>query len=390
MRLGGDMDFEGNGTLTRGRRAKSGPARKAGSPDTILLATVLALVAFGLVMVYSASSYSALVRFGDSLFYFRRQGIWAVLGLVAMIVTLNLDYNLYRRYARPILFLGMLLLGVSLIPGIGTMARGSQRAVMIGGISVSPAEMIKLCLVIYLSHGMCRAPAKMRSFWAGVWPTLMIVGAAVAMILMQPDLGTAITVAGTAFFLLYAAGARVVHLAVVAGTAAPIVWYLIKEEPYRMRRFLAFLDPWADPMGIGFHIIQSLYALGAGRAFGVGLGASHQKFLYLPEQHTDFIFAIVGEELGFAGTALIVLLFGVLLWRGLTTAALSPDSFGSLLAAGITVMIVLQATINIGVVTSVLPVTGIPLPFISYGGSSLMVTMMSAGILLNVSRYSKA
>ncbi len=361
-----------------------------GSPDHILLATILGLVAFGLVMVYSSSSYSALVRFDDSLHYFRRQGTWALLGFSAFALMARIDYAIYRRHARPILFFGMMLLAVSLIPGVGVVARGSQRAIMVGPLSVSPAELIKLCLVIYLAHTMCRAPAKMRSFTAGVWPPLLVVGVATAMILLQPDLGTAITVAGTAFFLLYAAGARPLHLLALLMAAGPAVWYLISSEPYRMNRFVAFLDPWADPMGSGFHIIQSLYALGAGRLLGTGLGASHQKFLYLPEQHTDFIFAIVGEELGFLGAMVVIGLFGTLLWRGLTAAARAPDAFGSLLASGITIMIVLQAVINIGVVTSVMPITGIPLPFISYGGSSLMVTLMSAGILLSISRYGNA
>ncbi|MFO7942526.1 MAG: putative lipid II flippase FtsW [Bacillota bacterium] len=358
--------------------------------DPILFATVLALVAFGLVMVFSSSSYSALVRFEDSMHYFRRQALWALFGLATMLVAQMVDYRLYRRHARVILFVGMFLLALSLVPGVGTLARGSRRAILLGPLSLSPAEVVKICLVVYLAHGMCRAPAKMHSFWAGVWPALMTVGAAVAMILLQPDLGTAIAVAGTAFFLLYAAGARVIHLIPVALLGAPAVWYLITSESYRMRRFLAFLNPWADPMGYGFHIIQSLYALGAGRLLGLGLGASHQKFLYLPEQHTDFIFAIVGEELGFLGSLVLVALFGVFLWRGLTTAARAPDAFASLLSTGITIMIVFQAFINIGVVTSILPVTGIPLPFISYGGSSLMVTMMSAGILLNISKYSGA
>jgi len=354
----------------------------------ILFAAVLALVALGLVMVFSSSSYSARVRFDDSLYFFRRQALWAALGLLAMGVTQRLDYRIYRRYARIILTTGMGLLALSLVPGIGVLARGSQRAIMIGSFSVSPAELVKLCLVVFLAHGMCRAPAKMRSFWAGVWPAVLVVGGATAMILSQPDLGTAITVAGTSFIMLYVGGARVSHLFGMLVMSAPAVWHLIASEPYRMRRFLAFLDPWADPMESGFHIIQSLYALGAGRLLGVGLGGSHQKFLYLPEQHTDFIFAILGEELGFLGATLILVLFGVVLWRGLTIAACAPDTFGGLLASGITVMIVLQAVINIGVVTSVMPITGIPLPFISYGGSSLMVTMMSAGILLNISRYS--
>ncbi len=369
---------------------RSTPTAKAASgrvPDMLLLAIVLVLVGLGILMVFSSSSYAAQVRMGDSLFYLKRQAMWAAAGLLGLLVLQRVNYGLYRRYARGCIFLALGLLALTLIPGIGVAARGSQRAIMLGPIFVSPAELVKLCLVIYLSHTFCRVPEKIQRFWTGVVPPLIVVGLVVGMVLLQPDLGTAATIAGTALILLYIAGARVFHLFALVFAGVPAALHLIFSEDYRRVRFLAFLDPWIDPLGSGFHIIQSLYALGSGRVFGMGLGSSHQKFLYLPEQHTDFIFSILGEELGLVGCAFVLLLFAGLAWRGFRISACAPDSFASLLASGITVMILFQVVINIGVVTSVLPVTGIPLPFISYGGSSLMVAMGSIGILMNISRY---
>ncbi len=371
----------------RGRRGEARP-RSRRAPDLILLFTVVILVAFGVLMVLSSSSYSARVRFGDSFYYFKRQAVWAMGGLLLMLfLQQRIDYWIYRRYARICIFIALALLALSLIPGIGIEARGSQRSILLGPISVSPAELVKLCLVVYLAHSFCRVPEKLRRFFAGVMPHLAVVALVVGMVMLQPDLGTAVTIGGTVLIMLYIAGARPGHLLGLVLLGVPVVHRLIESEPYRQRRFYAFLDPWSDPLGSGFHIIQSLYALGSGRVFGVGLGASHQKFLYLPEQHTDFIFAIVGEELGLVGCTALLLLFCILAWRGFRIAACAPDSFSGLLAAGITVMILLQVMINIGVVTSVFPVTGIPLPFISYGGSSLLVTMGAIGILLNISRY---
>ncbi|MFO8060858.1 MAG: putative lipid II flippase FtsW [Bacillota bacterium] len=373
----------------RGRLGKAKP-RSRRAPDLILLFTVVILVAFGVLMVLSSSGYSARVRFDDSLHYFKRQAVWAVGGLLLMLfLQQRVDYWIYRRYARLCIVMAVVLLALSLIPGIGVEARGSQRSILVGPISVSPAELVKLCLVIYLAHSFCRVPEKMRRFFVGVVPHLAVVALVVGLVMLQPDLGTAVTIAGTVFIMLYIAGAHPGHLFGLVVVGVPAVLALILSEPYRRRRFFAFLNPWVDPLDSGFHIIQSLYALGSGRVFGVGLGASHQKYLYLPEQHTDFIFAIVGEELGLVGCIVVLGLFCVLAWRAFRVAACAPDSFAGLLAAGIAVMVLLQVVINIGVVTSVLPVTGIPLPLISYGGSSLLVTMGAMGILLNISRYSR-
>ena len=374
--------------MTRRSRPTTG-LRKPRPPDGLLLVSIFALVGIGLIMVFSASSYTAQVWFGDSFYFLRRQAVWVFFSTLLLVVTQYVHYGIYRRYARVLLVVGMGLLALTLIPGIGVVARGSQRAFALGPIFISPAELIKLCLVIYLAHGFCRVPGKSRQFGQGVLPYLVIIVAIAAMVMLQPDLGTAVMILGVGFLLIFAAGAPLLHLLGLGILSLPVVYSLVIREPYRLRRLVAFLDPWADPLDTGFHSIQSLYALGSGRLFGLGFGASRQKYLYLPEQHTDFIFAVLGEELGLIGAGVVILLFAVLLWRGLDIAARAPDTFGSLLATGITLMIVLQAVINIGVVTSVLPVTGIPLPLISYGGSSLMVSMIALGILLNISRHAR-
>lgn len=355
-------------------------------PDFILFITVLSLLALGLVMVFSASEYSALVRFNDPFYFFKRQLLFSGLGLAAMFYFLNYDYHNFRRLAGLLLGLSFLLLLLVLLPGIGHSSHGAQRWLKFGPLTVQPSEIIKFGIVVFTAFGLSRLPGGLRRFREAL-PYLMITGVAALLILLQPDLGTAMALAGTVFVMLFCAGAPLSILvpSVLAGLAAGgVAIYL---EPYRLRRFLAFLDPWKDPRGSGFHIIQSLYAIGSGGLFGVGLGQGKQKFLYLPEQHTDFIFAVIGEELGFIGGALVILLFVILVWRGLRIALYAPDNFGSLLAAGITAGIGLQAFINIGVVTGTMPITGIPLPLISYGGTSLIFTLAAIGVLLNISRH---
>jgi len=357
------------------------------APDFLLFLTVLMLLSIGLVMILSASEYSTLVHYNDSFYYFKRQLLWALIGLTLMFLVMNWDYWNWRRWAVPAVALAFLLLILVLIPGIGREVYGSSRWIGLGPLTFQPSEFIKLCLVVFTAYGLSRKGELVQSFTHGLLPFLVMLGAAAGLILLQPDLGTAVTLAGTILIMFFAAGARMSALAGLAGTGVVAVGLVIAAEPYRMQRFLAFLDPWQDPQGSGFHIIQSLYALGSGGLFGTGLGQGKQKFLYLPAQHTDFIFAVIGEELGFVGAALVISLFAVFVWRGLRVAVAAPDSFGSLLAAGLTVGIALQAIINIGVVTGSLPITGITLPLISFGGTSLIFTLISVGILLNISKY---
>jgi cell division protein FtsW len=379
-------------------------ARRKRSPDFAIFAVVMALLAIGLVMVFSASSVRSETQYNDAYYFLKRQLAWAVVGITAMMVMMNVDYWVLRRYATPIILGSFFLLVIVLIPGIGREINGARRWVGFGTYAIQPSELAKLTIVIYLAHFLTRgprrsadpwrAPESSRSagrtidFWRGIMPTLAILGVAGALIMMEPDLGTSVALAGTVFLMLFAAGANLAHLGGLALAALPVLGALIFGEEYRRRRFLAFLNPWADPSDTGYHIIQALYALGSGGLFGVGLGRSRQKLFYLPEAHTDFIFAIIAEELGFIGSAAILVLFFFLIWRGFKVAISAPDSFSSVLAAGLTVMIALQLIINVGVVTASLPITGIPLPLISSGGSSLVFTMMGVGVLLNISKYS--
>jgi len=355
--------------------------------DFALFLTVLGLLSIGLIMILSASEYSALVRFGDALYFFKRQLLWALLGLGAMFVTMRVDYWHWKRWAPVMLVVGLLLLVAVFIPGIGRSSHGATRWIGLGPLTVQPSELAKLCLIIFTAYGLAVKGEEVRRFWRGVFPFLLLAVAVAALVLAQPDLGTAFTLAGTIFIMLFAAGARTGTLVAIGLAGLAAVGAAIYVEKYRLKRFLAFLDPWRDPQGSGFHIIQSLYALGSGGLFGVGLGQGKQKYLYLPEQHTDFIFAVIGEELGFVGTCVVLGLFIVFIWRGLRIAAMAPDAFGSILATGITAGIALQALINVGVVSGVLPVTGITLPMVSFGGTSLLFTLTAVGILLNISRY---
>lgn len=360
--------------------------RRAGSIDFGLLLSVLVLLSMGIIMVFSASAVTAANNLGDAFYFLKRQLVWAGLGLTGMIALMRMPYTIFRRLANPLLGVSLLLLVSVLIIGIS--AKGSSRWLGVGSLSFQPSEVIKLTMVIFLAARLAEDSRRLgSSFVRGLGPYLLLIFLVCGLILAQPDLGTAIAIAGTSYLLLVAAGAERNHLLVLFLAGLALVALAIIIAPYRMARFTAFLNPWADPQGKGYQTIQSLLALGSGGPFGTGLGQGRQKLYYVPEEHTDFIFAILGEELGFIGTALVVAAFSLLLWRGFRTAMKAPDAFGSLLAAGITIMITLQALINMGVVTGLLPVTGITLPLVSYGGSSLIFTLAGIGILLNISRY---
>jgi cell division protein FtsW len=356
-------------------------------PDYGIIISVATLLALGLVMVFSSSTVRSYVQYGDSYYYLKRQLAWVIVGLVTMYALMKVDYWDVRRYARPFFFFTMLMLVLVLIPGIGSSAGGAMRWIGYGSLKFQPSELMKLAIVVYMAWALSRTPGRVRDFVRGVLPYIILLGAVFILVLEQPDLGTAVAIGITVLVMIFVAGGRLGHLFGLAVAAVPVVLLAIWGEEYRRRRFLAFLDPFADPQGSGFQIIQSLYALGSGGLFGVGLGDSRQKFFYLPAEHTDFIFAILGEELGFIGGLFVLGLFLVLAWRGYRIAMTAPDTFSSLLAAGITSMIVLQATVNIGVVCGILPITGIPLPFLSSGGSSLVPTLAGVGMLLNISRH---
>lgn len=363
------------------------PSRK--SPDLLMIIVTLTLLGIGVVMVYSASAVLSQQRFDDSLYFAKRQLLWALLGIGLMFFMMNFDYQRLRQWSRPIMMITFFLLILVLTP-VGVVRNGSQAWLGIGTLGIQPSELAKLGLIIFFADYLERNRERITEFRRGLLPPLAIALAAVGLIMLEPDLGQSTVLMGTVILIVFAAGARIAHLAGLASLAIPAFAVLVAIAPYRLKRIFAFMDPWKYELDAGYQIIQSLYALGPGGLMGLGLGRSRQKFLYLPEPQTDFIFCIVGEELGFIGGATILLLFLLLLWRGIRTAILAPDTFGSLLAVGITGMIAIQVIINIGVVTGSMPVTGITLPFISYGGSSLMLILTGVGILLNISRHTRS
>lgn len=356
-------------------------------PDLLLFISVVILLGIGIVMVYSASSIRSIVEYQDSLYYLKRQVLWAFMGLGLLFLIIRVDYHNYNRWSRLFLLLSLLALILVLFPNIGVMRGGSRRWLGYGNYLFQPSELAKISLVLYLSCYLSQKKERIHHL-LGIFPPLLIASLMAGLIYLEPDLGTAITIMGTSMIILFAAGVRIRHLFLITLSGLPVLIYFIFAEEYRRQRLFSFLNPWADPQDTGFQVIQSLYALGSGGFFGLGLGMSRQKFFYLPEPGTDFIFAVLGEELGLIGTSIILFLFFIFAWRGLRVAMGAPDLFGSMMALGITSMIVLQAIINIGVVTGSLPVTGITLPFISYGGSSLLIILCGVGILLNISTYS--
>ena len=352
-----------------------------------LLVAVLALVAIGVVMVYSASSVRSYLASSDPAAQGLQQAIWAVLGLGAMVLASRIDFRVLRYLAIP-LYVGTLLLLIAvLIPGIGTEAFGSRRWIAVPGIGTfQPAEVAKLAICIYLAHWFDRQGRKAHSFWNGFVPFGMLVAPGFLLIALEPDLGTAGIYAATAFAIFYMAGANLLYLGGIASGVVSAAVLMISSTPYQLERVRTFLDPFRDPLDKGYNTIQGLLALALGGLMGQGLGASKLKYMYLPAPSTDFIFAIIGEEWGIIGTLTVLALFILIAYHGYRIAIHAPDTFSGLLAAGITTWLVAQACINMMVVTALMPVTGIPLPFISYGGSALTINLVAVGILLSISR----
>jgi cell division protein FtsW len=361
---------------------------KKGPPDFILFLTLLILLGLGLIMVFSSSSVTTGVKMNDAYYYFKRQLLWVVIGFIAMGICMRLPYVWFKQAAYLCGTFSLLMLVLVLTP-LGVEVKGAVRWLRLGPVQFAPSDLAKVAMVMVMARALALRCSYIKAFKKGLLPFLLLLGAVCGLIMKQPDLGTTAALAGTVFCMLVMAGARWLHLLMVGATGAALGGLAILAAPYRLDRIRAFLDPWQYAQNEGYQIIQSLYALGSGGIFGLGLGQSRQKFFYLPEQHTDFIYAILGEELGFIGAFFVIMLFLLLAWRGFRVAMNAPDHFTSLLAGGLTAMIVLQAVINIGVVIGALPVTGITLPFISYGGTSLLFSMISIGIILNISRYNQ-
>lgn len=361
---------------------------KRGQLDYLLLLTVLALLAIGTLAVFSASAALSYRSFGNPYYYLEHQLMWAVIGILVMVAASRFDYWRYQRVAL-LLFAGSVgLLVAVLVPHVGVSINGARRWLGAGSLQIQPSELAKIGMIVFFARLFSLHQDQIQSFWSGIVPHLALASVVFGLVLAEPDLGTTVAIAGTFFVMLFVAGARKRHLAFLAGSAVPVLVAAIIAAPYRLQRIVAFTNPWKHPLGSGFHTIQSLLALGTGGVLGVGLGYSRQALGFLPESYTDFIFAVLGEELGLLGTLTVVILFLILSWRGYRIAMRAPDLFSSLLATGFTTMIAIQAAINMGVVTATLPVTGITLPFISYGGSSLVLSLMGVGVLLNISRHS--
>ncbi len=351
-----------------------------------LTVLVLILICIGIVMIYSASCVNALENFHDSMYYLKRHLFFLVLGLGACFLVMNMDYRQIQPYSRAIMAVSFLLLVLVLIPHIGKESYGARRWFKIGIFHFQPSELAKLAVILYTADFLSRKQEFIRDFKKGFLPPILVMGLACLLTVKQPDLGTTVEMAIIVFGLLFIAGARLSHLAMIAGAAIPVVVYLIVKEPYRMARIIAFLDPWQDAQGIGFQLTQSQIALGSGGVFGVGLGHSQQKLFYLPAAHTDFILSIIGEELGLVGTITVIVLFVLFIWTGIRMIRQTHEGFGYFLSIGIILMLGLQAMVNVGVSIGAFPTKGLPLPFISYGGSALIFHLIAIGLILNVSK----
>lgn len=359
--------------------------RTAKGFDLILLIVTLILVCIGIIMVYSASAVIALENFADSYYFLKRQVAWALLGIAGMLSVMYMDYQLLRRWVYPLLLCAVVLLVLVAVSPLGKEVGGAKRWIQIGAISFQPSEFAKLVIVVYLAHSLTKKRRKLKSFGQGYVPHLLIIGLFVGLLLLQPDLGTAMIIVVVSFTLLLVGGIRPSYLFGSLLVFLPFIYLAISGVDYRRRRILAFLDPWSDPSDTGFQIIQSLIALGKGGVVGLGLGEGKQKLFFLPAPHTDFIFAVIGEELGFIGGSVLLICFLVFLWRGMVIAFRAKDLFGMQLAFGIVFLIILQVIVNVGVVVGLLPTKGLPLPFISLGGSSLLTNMLCTGLLLSTS-----
>ena len=360
---------------------------KKNSTNLVLFITVLILAIFGCVMIYSASSYSALVQMGDSLHFLKKQIIGVVLGVIAMLVMWHIDYHKLQKLIYPILAIGIGLLVLVLIPGIGIENYGARRWIALPGFTIQASEISKFCYIVFAAGYMAKHHNKAKSFM-GFLPVIFAGGVMCLLILLEPNMSITICTGLVMLTMLFVGGIKAKHFLLLCIPAICLVPILILIEPYRLKRLMAFLDPWASPKGEGYQLVQSLYSLGSGGLFGVGLFNSRQKYMFLPFAESDFIFAIIAEELGFVGALFVVVLFLIILLCGIKIAKNATDLFGCYLAAGITALISIQVFVNIAVVTGSIPPTGLPLPFISAGSTSMIVLMSAIGVVLNISKQS--
>jgi cell division protein FtsW len=352
--------------------------------DRLLIITTLFLVAAGVVMVYSTSYVLAMNRFGDEHFFVKRQLALALGGVVLFILATRVHYQIYRKFTYPILILAAILLCLIFVPGMGHEVGGARRWVEIGGFTFQPSEPAKLAVIIFLAYSLAAKKDRIGNFSTGFLPNVLIPGVIVVLIMAEPDFGTAVALGLLVCIMNFTGGVRVRYLAGLLVLSLPVLYLVVAKFGYMMNRILVFLDPWKDPEGAGFQMVQSFLAFGSGGIWGVGLGEGKQKLFYLPEAHTDFIFSVIGEELGLLGVGTVIALYILFLVSGTRAALKAKDLFGTYLALGLTFMVVLQAALNMAVVLGILPPKGLPLPFVSYGGTSLLVNMVSVGIIINI------
>ncbi len=354
------------------------------SYDIWLIIPVLCLVGIGIVMVYSASSALAAKKFGVDYYYLKRQAISFLLGVVALVICRCFPIKIFRSLTYPILALAAFFLIAIVITDLGVSAGGAVRWIGFGHFTFQPVELARFAIILYLAYSMSKKGEKIRRFSIGFVPHIIILAGFSFLIMLQPDFGSVMILFLITWIMLFIGGVPVKHLILSIIPVAPVVYFFLISSPYRLKRITSFLDPWKYASNEGYQTIHSLMAFGTGKIWGAGLGKGYQKLFYLPEPHTDFIFSVIGEELGFVGVLGVLACFGLIIWKGIEIAINTEDRFSSFLAAGITISIGLQATINMGVAMALLPTKGLTLPFLSYGGTSLLINMASVGILMNI------
>ena len=356
--------------------------------DFTLIITIFLLLSIGLIMLLSASSPSALSESGNSYSYFSRQLIFAILGIIAMMIISKIDYRFYQKFYKHAWWIALILLALVLVAG--RTVNGAKRWIYVTEtLSLQPSELVKMLMIIFYAGILVKNRDELNKYGKGFIKHILMLAPIIGLLLLEPHFSASIVIIGICSIMMIIAGCKFWHfLATGLAVGVPAIVALVVFSPYRLQRVVTFLDPWKDATGDGWQVIQSLYAIGSGGLFGVGLGESKQKFLYIPEPHNDFIFSILGEELGFIGCAIVLILFAIFIWRGILIAMKAPDMFGSLLAIGITALVGIQVIINVAVVTSSMPATGMPLPFFSYGGTALFILLCEMGVLLNISRAS--
>ncbi|NIP30848.1 MAG: putative lipid II flippase FtsW [Candidatus Dadabacteria bacterium] len=357
--------------------------------DFILLGSVLVLTSLGMLMVYSTSSIFSLEKYGDSSHFLKLHTLYLTIGIISLVIFMHVDYKFLRKMVYPIYILGLILLVLVLIPGIGKEVSGAQRWIQLSQFTFQPSELCKFILVLYLAHSLTKKKSKIDSFWVGFFSHIVIAGLYIFLIFLEPDFGTSSVLLIVLFIMLFIGNVRLRYLLLLGLISVAFVASAILTKGYRMDRVTSFMDPWKDPLGSGYQTVQSFVAFGLGGLYGTGLGDSSQKLFFLPQAHTDFIFSIMAEEFGFIGVVFILLLFFLVLIRSIRISLRAPDSFSSYLVFGIIVLIIMQASINMGVAVGLFPTKGITLPFISYGGSSLISSLAAIGIILSISRHGK-